>query len=218
MAIDFTSQKQLDISLDAKITIGVIAGSVVLAILLSIVTTMPINAKIKENKSRLNLIRSVNLSSVNVMAKEETKLLTEKERVDTEFDELKIMLTKKRDVSNLIDSFLLTAKERNLTFNSIQPLPGKLIYEEEKDKANSRSRGRTKDDEPRIPLFEETVMGLELDASFADFLVFLWDTEKLDRTLRLKSLNVLTNTSTGIHRYRMVISVFKYLGKQDEDK
>lgn len=222
MAIDFTAKNPVVMGMDSQITITVIVASVLLTPLLVFLLTMPINNKYKKHQSRLKLIRSVNLNAINGMQEEEKRLKIETDRISSELAYLEQMLSQQKDVSNLIDSFVETAEERNLTFDSLQPLPSNIIHIDvpENDPQSGR-KGRTaagnETDEDK-PVFSETVIQIELTASFNDFLTFLWETENLDKTLRVKYLSVLPSGRPEIYKYNIVISVLKYLNKEKSDE
>lgn len=229
MAIDFTAKNPVVMSMDDQITISVIGGAIALTALLVFLCTLPINMKLKQQQKRLDLIRSVNLSSIASMEKDEQGLKSEDKRVIDELGELEVMLSQQKDVSNLIDAFVDTAAERNLTFDSLQPLPGNIIKlddEEEEDskgrkgrKSRSKSKpkvvGKAKKEEEKV-VFSETIMQIELSATFNDFLAFLWETENLDKTLRVKYLTINNDGRPNLYKYNVVISVLKYLNYENK--
>lgn len=222
MAIDFAAKNSTVISMDDQITLYVIVGSIIATLVLGFALTFPINGKIKKHNKRLKVIRSVNLNAVQSMVSQEKMLTENTKKIEADLSELEAMLSQKKDVSNLIDSFVDTAEEKNLIFDSLQPLPGKVISLEDEDKevkAKSRKAKTTglvnKKTEETKAMFLETVMRVELTSSFSDFLTFLWETERLDKTLRVKYLSIVGAEEGSTHKYRMIISVLKFLNNEN---
>ena len=108
---------------------------------------------------------------------------------------LEIGLKEKQNISTLLDGLIMTARKRNIEFTYVKPLPQKNII--------------LKDINLHIM---QIPVSVELEASFSDFIGFLWETEKMKFNLQVNQISIETNPKNNLkHIEKITVSVFELI-------
>ncbi len=156
-------------------------------------STKKLNVKIK-SVSRIDTSQIIKSASVKDSLTKEKNSLNEKLAIS------KSKLGMKKDISTLLDKFIITAKKRNLEFTYIKPLPKQeTILENEGTKL----------------FVTEFPIIIELESGFNDFIQFLWDTEHSDELFKIKKLSIKINPKNPVrHKQSLTLSVYQLMDQK----
>ena len=151
----------------------------------------PSKVKLKKVHAQANSFKAIGKQEIFDLGKQKSRLSEEKESIIKKIGNMEERLRQEKNISILLDKFILTAKKRKLEFTHVKPLPTKNIMLKEIN----------------MSLLEIPV-ALELEASFNEFLEFLWETERLDLFLKIKQLSIVTDSGNTLrHKEKITISV-----------
>ncbi|MCK5493649.1 MAG: type 4a pilus biogenesis protein PilO [Candidatus Omnitrophica bacterium] len=157
----------------------------------------PLTIKNKEINVKLNSISRIDKKEISNLMSTKDSLNQEKDKLINDIEVSRSKLSLKKDISTLLDKFILTAKKRNLEFTYIKPLPKQeTILENEETKL----------------FVKETPIIIELESGFSEFIQFLWDIEHSEELFKIKKLTIKINPKNALrHKQSLTLSVYQLL-------
>ena len=157
----------------------------------------PLTIKNKDLKVKLNSISRIDKNEISKLMSTKDSLNQEKDKLNDNIAISRSKLSLKKDISTLLDKFILTAKKRNLEFTYIKPLPKQeTILENEETKLFAK----------------ETPIIIELESGFSEFIQFLWDIEHSDELFKIKKITIEINPKNALrHKQSLTLSVYQLL-------
>ena len=162
----------------------------------------PLTIKSKELNVKLNSISRIDKNEIPNLVSTKDSLNKEKNKLNKNLAISRSKLSLKKDISTLLDKFILTAKKRNLEFTYIKPLPKQeTILENEGTKL----------------VIKETPILIELESGFSEFIQFLWDIEHSDELFKIKKLTIEINPKNAFrHKQSLTLSVYQLLDLEQD--
>ena len=160
----------------------------------------PLTIKNKDLKVKLNSISRIDKNEISKLMSTKDSLNQEKDKLNDNIAISRSKLSLKKDISTLLDKFILTAKKRNLEFTYIKPLPKQeTILENEETKLFAK----------------ETPIIIELESGFSEFIQFLWDIEHSEELFKIKKLTIKINPKNALrHKQSLTLSVYQLLDQE----
>ena len=195
MAIDLTGTK--NIKLPLKLCINIACGIVFLFTFL-ILWKILILPKAQASQRLTDQFRSSKIvakKEISNLNNEKKTLMRNRDLLSKRLFRLEIGLKEKQNISTLLDGLIMTARKRNIEFTYVKPLPQKNII--------------LKDINLHIM---QIPVSVELEASFSDFIGFLWETEKMKFNLQVNQISIETNPKNNLkHIEKITVSVFELI-------
>lgn len=195
MAINLTKINKQKISKDVAVNAATVIAPFILAVILWVVFISPKASSIGELKQKMKVVLSLKNSDIERLVKEKVELVRKKNAAEDKIMASKKRLSEKKDIPMLLDKFILIAQRRKLEFTLIKPL-------KKKDKILE-----TEGVEMSI---KEIPVSLEMEAGFAEFLGFLWETEHSEEIFRITDLTIEKNSESSVrHKEKIILSVYE---------
>ena len=204
MSIDLAKVSKSPVSKKLLINSSIVVVGLILAIILGILFINPEIKAIRALKIKISDISNLNEREIINLTKEKSNLVKDKNKISNKIILAKNKLFNNKDISSVLDSFLLTAKKRKLEFTYIKPLSGKI---------------EALIDGDVILNVRQMSIVLEMQAEFADFLGFLWEAEHSDQSFKIIELTIEKSAKkTLTQKERLVVNVYQLVPKEEDDK
>lgn len=195
MPVDLTKNAKKTISKNLIVSLSVAAGSLILAVILWVVLISPKVSAIRELKQKIKSVSSLKNGDVAFFAREKETLTKNKAKINSKVAVFKRRLSEEKDVPTLLDKLILTARRRKLEFTYIKPL---------------KRKDKILEDEGVKMFIKEIPVSLEMEAGFAEFLGFLWETEHSDDIFKITGLSIEPNPKNPArHKEKLTLSIYQ---------
>lgn len=204
MAVELTGITRQKISKDVILNVSTVVGPLILAIILWILFIAPKASLIGELKRKIKSVSALKDEAIVLFVKEKDELVKRRDAAENKIMVSKKRLSEKKDVPMLLDKFILIAQRRKLEFTYIKPLQKKnKILEAEGVKM----------------IIKEIPVSLEMEAGFAEFLGFLWETEHSEEIFKITDLTIGKNPKSPLrHKEKITLSVYQLTEEVRNDK
>ncbi len=215
MAIDLYKAKPDLSDIDPYLLthVGVGVATVLILLLSFLFLILPQFARLGDINNKITEESALSQEKIEEVRREKNKKLSELEKEKQEILTIEKSLAEKKEISMLLDKFVITAKRRRLEFTYIKPLASSLTTLSLSNQA-SQSRAKGNAAANSISLVEMPIE-IKLESGYTDFLGFLREIEQLEKTLGIKSLTIRGNEKNpSRHEESLVMSVYQLAGSQ----
>ena len=204
MPIDLTKKNTIPIfQIPRGLLINLSATGIFIVAAISVCVFLinPRCREIKNMNQRISSLSKLNQEEINQFNQKEEKLIYEKNLVTNKVESAKGILRGNRNISNILDQFITTAKKRSLEFTYLKPL--------------AKKDASFKNEDINLT-FQEVPISVKLESGFLEFLNFLWDAEHGLQTFKISDLSIEKNSQNPArHRESITISVYQLVEDKD---